>query len=101
VKKRNNLKSVVLGAAIMSSSAFAGINGSCGAGKCGAGKCGGNMKAKKVEVNSKDTMSGSKGTKSNASCGSGMKDKKSKEAMSDANKTKASASCGTGKCGSM
>ena len=36
--KRNNLASIVLGTALMGSSAFAGMNGSCGAGKCGSMK---------------------------------------------------------------
>ena len=65
--KRNNLASIVLGTALMGSSAFAGMGGSCGAGKCGA-----NMKkeGKKASGSCGGSMNKDASKKSSGSCGS-------------------------------
>jgi len=70
------LAGIMLGAALTTTSAFAG-NGSCG-----AGKCGGDMK--KTEKMDK------KGSCGAGKCGGDMKKKAEKKA----------GSCGAGKCGS-
>jgi len=90
------LAGIMLGAALTTTSAFAG-NGSCGAGKCGgeaktekmdkkgscgAGKCGGDMK--------KSEKMDKKGSCGAGKCGGDMKKKAEKKA----------GSCGAGKCGS-
>ena len=92
------LAGIILGAALTTTSAFAGTTekGSCGAGKCGgdmkkvekmdkkgscgAGKCGGDMK-KTVEKKAGSCGAGK--------CGGEMKEKAEKKA----------GSCGAGKCG--
>jgi uncharacterized low-complexity protein len=103
MKTKKNLASVVLGAAIMSTTAFAGMNGSCGSnmketkemtkngnsdemmkvkGGCGAGKCGSDMKKSK-DVDNDEMM------------------KKKKKMMEEKSEMKAKGSCGSGKCGAM
>ena len=84
-KVKNNLASIVLGGALASTSAFAGMGGSCGAGKCG-GSMKKDMEQKQVK---KSTMSCGAGK-----CGASMKeDTKLKKVK------KAKMSCGAGKCG--
>ena len=101
--KRNNLASLVLGTAIMSTSAIAGMNGSCG-----AGKCGGNMDKSKCKTETcMDKKAMKKGSCGAGKCGANMK-KGTKKAsgscggsMSGNSGKKSSGSCGAGKCGSM
>jgi len=97
MKTRNNLASIVLGAAIMSTSAFAGMNGSCGAGKCGADmkKNSGKCTTEKCEE-MKGKKNGSCGA---GKCGSDMKKKATGSCGADMKAKKSSGSCGAGKCG--
>ena len=74
MRTRKSLATIILGVAIMSTSAFAGMGGNCGSGKCGAGKCGGDMnkRTQKVKEDKKAMIkNGSYGasTKSKASDG--------------------------------
>lgn len=74
-KKKLTLAGVMLGAALTTTSAFAGNSGACGAGKCG-GSMNDNMQ--EMHKNKKTDSCGS------GKCGSSMMNK---------------GSCGAGKCG--
>ncbi|MGM0518932.1 MAG: hypothetical protein ACQERD_04735 [Campylobacterota bacterium] len=90
--KKMSLAGVMLGAALTTTSAFAGSHGGCGSSKCG------NETKKKVEKkgacgSSKcgaDTKAQEK-LKDKAKCGSDTKSK--------AQEKKATGACGSGKCG--
>ena len=89
MKTKKNLASVVLGAAIVGTTAFASMNGSCGSNmketkEMAKGSCGSDMK---------------KGKMDKGSCGSDMK--KKKKLMEEKAEKKAKGSCGAGKCGAM
>ena len=96
MKTKKNLASVVLGAAIMSTTAFASMNGSCGSNmketkEMAKGSCGADMK---------------KGKMAKGSCGDDMKKNKKmmedkSEMMDEKNEMKSKGSCGAGKCGAM
>ena len=97
-KRKNKLATAILGSALMSASAFAGMGGSCGSGKCGAGKCGGSMKNTKKEM----MLKGKNPTQSKVNKDDDFDDEGFEEgSMSGNSGKKSTMSCGTGKCGNM